>query len=116
MRGSPRIVNYVVALLLTSVLFIAGGLITWKARNYWEKQVRQIQVDSIQFAQEYRAAFQELNAFLLGFRLTREPVLRTRFFESAAALSRQLAEQARGTAVPESQEILRQLMDEFALY
>ena len=88
-------VVYLVALLLASGLFIAGGLITWKERNFWEKQLRQVQVDSIQFAQEYRAAFQELNATLLGFRMSRDPVLQTRFTEGAAALSRQLADQAR---------------------
>jgi signal transduction histidine kinase len=111
-----RIAVYISALLLTVGVFIAAGLITWRQRDFWERQLRQVQVDSVQFAEEYRAAFLELNTALLRFRLSHEPALGLQFSQSAAALSRQLADQARDALVPESQEILRQLMAEFARY
>ena len=58
--ASIRMTIYVAVLFVTAGLFIAAGVATWKKRDYWEKQIRQLQVDSVQFAQEYRAGFQEL--------------------------------------------------------
>jgi signal transduction histidine kinase len=115
-RASVRIIIYLLVLGLTTVLFVVGGLATWKARNFWEEQARQLNVDCIQFAQEYRASFLELNGHLLRYRLGRSQVEEKGFRAVARALLNRLNELDRGSFVPESREILNQLTDLLSRY
>src|SRR6476620_188884 len=115
-RGSLRVAAFLLVLCFTSGLFVAGGIATWFARDFWEQQLRQVQVETLQFAQDYRAGFLELNATLLRYRLGHALEERPKFREVASALMDHLGQLDREALIPESREILVQLDDQFGHY
>jgi signal transduction histidine kinase len=113
---SIRIICYLVVVGFLAGLFIAAGLITWRKRNYWEKELRQVQADAVQFAQEYRAGIRELNITLLRYWIGHDPAERTRFRESADEWARRFSKLDQQAFIPESKQILGELSDEFSRY
>jgi signal transduction histidine kinase len=114
--ASIRIVCYLAVLAVTASLFVAAGVYTWNKRNFWEKELRQVQADSVQFGQECRAGLRELNISLLRYWIDHDPVERTRFNAAADELWRRFGKLDRDAFVPESRNILSELLDEFARY
>src|SRR5262249_53995445 len=111
-----RITLFALALLLVMGAFVAGGFKTLQKRNFWVKQLRDLHLQSLQLAGEWKGAFEELNGELLHFEVTRHPNDRRQFEEHAHKFGQWLTDSAQEATLPEIQHILRQLIDEYKRY
>src|SRR5260221_380767 len=111
-----RITFFALGLLLVMGAFAAGGVATWKKRNFWVGQLRTLHAESLELASESKGAFEELNGELLHFEVTRHPNDRKQFEGHAHKFGLWLAARAQDATLPEIQSILKQLISEYARY
>src|SRR6266576_1500741 len=104
-----RLALYVLALTLTLALSVATAVTTWRKRNYWERQARVFQIESITTAEEYKASFLELNLRLLRYEVAGAEAAKARAAADAAALARWLQERVDKSTIPETRALLREI-------
>ena len=111
-----QITLYALALLVVMGLFAAGGFAAWKKRGYWVRQLTTLHLESLELAGETKGAFQQLNVQLLHFEISRQPAGREKFEADAEAFGGWLKKQEQELDLPETRDILRQLMAEYEHY
>lgn len=111
-----RIVVYVVVFGLAFLALLAGGTVAWQKRTFWESQLEQLGLESIQVSAEFLARFRDVNFKLLHYELSRRPDHLEDFNQASKTLYEWLVRREGAIPVPEGREILRQVRLEYEDY